>query len=253
MTRMLTPTSLSLLLVLTAPLACEGGDGDDVGETDGASTGTDGEGGDDEGGGGGGDGGGGDGSDDGTDGADDGADEGGDDGPEPEEDHALGRILMAELHQSGSGTATGSVTAAFLPDAEMLGSTCTQTVAGCEISLVAECPTGCGDGEYCGFDEGCNATCLEICDASCGVDEVCYFAAPGQAACRDREDFDAGALTFTGATAPITLLPPYALNDLDTGSPFAPGAQISVSASGAVDAGLAAFDASFTATQLLQG
>lgn len=170
----------------------------------------------------------------------------------PEEDHALGTIVLAERHQSTQPTATGSVTASFIPDAAAAGQGCSELVSGCEVSVVPDCPTGCGDGQYCGFDDGCLSTCLEICDANCGNDEVCYFAAPGQAACRDREDFDAGSLTFTGTTAPITLLPPYALDGLDTGSPFPPGGAVNVAASGAVAAGFDAFSADFTATTLIQ-
>jgi len=254
MTRPDFSSSLVLLALALAP-ACDG-DGGASSETDSADTDTsgpgDGSGGDgtDSGGDGGSDSGGG--GDDGGDGGDDGGDGGDDTGMLPEEDHALGTIVLAERHQSASATATGSVSASFIPDAAAVGQGCSEVVAGCEVSVVPDCPTGCGDGQYCGFDDTCTSSCLDICDASCGNDEVCYFAAPGQAACRDREDFDAGSLTFTGTTAPITLLPPYALDGLDTGSPFPPGGQVAVAASGAVAAGFDAFSADFSATTLIQ-
>lgn len=169
-----------------------------------------------------------------------------------DEPHALGTIVLAEQHGVGAAVATGSVTATFIPDAAISGSACTQAVAGCEISRVPSCAAGCGEGQFCGFDDACASVCVDICDAECGNDEVCYFAAPGQAACRESEDFDAGVLTFSGTTTPITLLPPYVLTDLDTGSPFSPGAMIGVEASGAATAGLAPFDVSFAATNIIQ-
>ncbi len=252
MTRPAFSSSLILLALAFAPACAADGDGESA-DTDAAETDAGGPGGSGPGGSGPGDGGdGGDGGSDGGDGGDDGGDGGDDTGTLPEEDHALGTIVLAESHQSTSATATGSVSASFIPDAAAVGQGCSEIVAGCEVSVVPDCETGCGDGQYCGFDDTCASACLEICDASCGNDEVCYFAAPGQAACRDKEDFDAGSLTFSGTTAPITLLPPYALNGLDTGSPFPPGGQVTVAASGAVAAGFSAFSADFSATTLIQ-
>ena len=174
------------------------------------------------------------------------------DGDDPPEDQAYGVITLAEAHPSGGGTASGSVSAFFLPDSDLHGTACTETVAGCEISVLPDCPAGCGEDQYCGFDGDCESTCQDICDAECEDDEVCYFAAPGQAACREIEDFDAGALAFSGTTTPITLFPPYTSDGFDSGSPFLPGSDVTVSASGATDAGLEAFEASFTATTLLE-
>ena len=174
------------------------------------------------------------------------------DDPPPPADYALGRIVLSEAHTAGGGVANGSVFASFVPDAKMNAGSCTREVAGCEISLIPECLAGCGDGEYCGFDDGCQSACLDYCDAPCDDDEVCYFAAPGQSACRKKETFDAGSLTFSGTTTPITLFPPYVVEGLQTGSPYNPGSEVSVSASGATDAGFEAFDVSFGTTQLIQ-
>ncbi len=179
-----------------------------------------------------------------------GDDEGGDD--EEEVPHALGTITLAESHAATGGVATGFVGATFVPDAALSSGACTETVAGCRISIVPDCPAGCGEGQYCGFSDGCTSACLDICDAACDEDEVCYFAAPGQAACRDIEAFDAGSLTFSGTTTPITLFPPYVASGFDSGAPFVPSGEITVTASGAAGAGFEAFQASFGATTLLQ-
>lgn len=172
---------------------------------------------------------------------------------EPEDvDHALGVISLTEAHATSGGTATGAVSAVFIPDAAAAVTTCSRTVSGCEISMVPSCESGCGDGEYCGFDSACESSCLDFCDAACDEDEECYFAAPGQSACRGREDFDAGSLSFSGTSTPITLFPPYVAEGFETGSPFLPGADITVSAGGATGAGFEGFEASFTATSLLR-
>ncbi|MEM6295180.1 MAG: hypothetical protein AAGA54_28170 [Myxococcota bacterium] len=248
---------MASLLVLALPaVACDLGGGDGSADTDAATDGdtedgdgdgdsgangtatetgvTGGDGGDDDGGG----------NDDGG-GDDTGAD------PPPPADYALGRVVLSESHVEGSGSASGSVSAAFIPDAAIATGTCTEQVAGCEIAVLPDCPAGCGDGEYCGFADGCESACLDICDASCDDDEVCYFAAPGQAACREREDFDAGSLSFSGTTTPITLFPPYVANGFDTGAPYLPSSDVSISASGATGAGFEAFDASFGTTTLM--
>lgn len=172
---------------------------------------------------------------------------------EPDVPHALGTIVLGEVHPAQSGNSTPVVSAVFLPDSAGASSQCSDEVAGCEIMLTPDCgSTGCDTGEYCGFDDGCQASCLAICDAECGDDEVCYFASPGNAACKVREAFDAGALTFVGTTTALTLFPPYSFQGEASGAPFAPGADLAVSASGATAAGFTAFDRAFTATDLLQ-
>jgi hypothetical protein len=240
----------SLLLLALAPLACngEGNPSADSGDTDSPSDDDDDdaeEGGIDEGG-----------IDEG--GIDEGGveeggnEEGGNDEGGVEVEHALGTITLSESHAATGGTASGFVSAAFMPDAAMGLSACSETVAGCTISIVPDCPAGCGESQYCGFSDGCESACLDICDAACGDDEVCYFAAPGQAACRDIEHFDAGSLSFTGTTTPITLFPPYVASGFENGAPFVPGSDVTVSASGAAAAGFDAFEATFGTTTLLQ-
>jgi hypothetical protein len=184
--------------------------------------------------------------------SDTGPDTGTDTDDPPPADHALGTIVLSESHANGGGVASGSVVASFLPDARMLPGTCSNVVAGCEVSVVPDCAAGCGVGEYCGFNDACPAECLDYCDAPCAADEVCYFAAPGQAACREREFFDAGSLVFSGTTTPITLFPPYVVDGLQTGSPFVPASEVSVAASGATRAGFEAFDVTFGTTRLMQ-
>lgn len=184
---------------------------------------------------------------------DDDTGEPGDDTGEPAGPHALGTIVLGESHPADGGNATPIVSAAFMPDADLAASSCTQQVAGCEITVAPDCgDVGCDSGEYCGFDDGCQATCLDICDADCGSGEVCYFPSPGNAACKAIETFDAGALTFGGTTTALTLFPPYTFNGEASGAPFAPGSALSVDASGATAAGFEAFSREFDATDLLQ-
>ncbi|MFY0537440.1 hypothetical protein [Nannocystis pusilla] len=76
--------------------------------------------------------------------------------------------------------------------------------------------------------------------------------APNTPGCKKIESFDAGALTFLGTPIPITLFPPYAFMSDDNASPFAPGGTATVQASGASNAGFAAFEKEFTGTQFIQ-
>ncbi len=167
-------------------------------------------------------------------------------------EHALGMITLSEAHGAEGGAAAGSVTASFIPDARALNPTCGSEVAGCRVATVPDCGGGCGPEAYCGFNDGCASVCLDLCDADCDRDQVCYFPSPGQAACREREDFDAGSLTFSGTTTPITLFPPYTAEAFESGSPFAPGNDVTISASGATGAGFVSFEETFTTTTLMQ-
>ncbi|MCY1062169.1 hypothetical protein [Nannocystis sp. SCPEA4] len=178
---------------------------------------------------------------------------GSDDTGEPAGPHALGVIVLGETHLTTVGTASPSVSASFIPDADT-GATaaCSKTVAGCQIALVPECIGSCGAGEYCGFDDACQSACVPLCDADCGVDEVCYFSSPGVSACKPIESFDAGVLTFFGTPLAITLFPPYVfMSDADS-APFAPGGAAKIQASGATNAGFEAFEREFTGTEFIQ-
>lgn len=167
--------------------------------------------------------------------------------------HALGTIFLGESHPAAGGNSSPAVSASFVPDAGTgAAQGCTESVAGCQLALVPDCGGGCDADEYCGFDDSCEAACLRICDASCGADEVCYFPAPNTPGCKKIESFDAGALTFLGTPIPITLFPPYAFMSDDNASPFAPGGTASVQASGASNAGFAAFEKEFTGTEFIQ-
>lgn len=183
-------------------------------------------------------------------------DGGGDSDPvEPDEEdvpHARGTIVLGESHVLGSGSSTPVVSAGFVPDFDAVAPACTQSVGGCEISQIPDCGDQCGVDEVCTFSDSCQPTCQPICDLACGADEVCYFPIPGSPACKAIESFDAGALTFSGTTVPITLFPPYQFAGDLTGAPFVPGAELSVHASGATDAGFEPFEVSFSATDLLQ-
>jgi hypothetical protein len=174
-----------------------------------------------------------------------------DSGPEPDVPHALGTIVLGETHLATGGTSTPFVTASFVPDAAAVAESCMQQIGECRVLMAPDCGP-CGPSEYCAFDESCTATCQRYCDAPCGTGEVCYFPSPGQTGCKALESFDAGALTFTGTTSPITLFPPYTYTGQTGGAPFTPGAQLEVSASGATGAGFEAFERSFTGTSFVQ-
>jgi len=181
------------------------------------------------------------------------------DGPGQDEDsgddatgHALGTVVLAEAHVAGGGLATGAVQVAFIPDASSVVAACTETIAGCRIARAPQCESGCGEDQYCGFDPTCHSACVDVCDAQCEQGEECYFAAPGLSACRERDVFDAGAVSFSGTTTPITLFPPYVAEPLENGAPFAAGTVVTVEASGATNAGFDAFGESYTTTTFVQ-
>ena len=169
--------------------------------------------------------------------------------------HALGIVALGESHESGGTTSTPFVSASFIPDATTAAS-CTQSIAGCTVPMVATCDgkTGplCGADEVCALDSSCTATCQTPCTVQCAVGEECYFVTPGSQACRTIEAFNAGALAFAGTTTPLTLYPPYTFEPTGSGSLFLAGAQLEVQGSGATGAGFAAFDQKFTATTFLQ-
>lgn len=188
-------------------------------------------------------------------GAADGGDEpaGDDDADEPEVEvpHAHGVIVLGESHAPGGSQPTPVVTATFTPDSEAMPGTCATEVQGCSVAILPDCGGGCGVDELCAFDGACAATCQPICDMACAEGEECYFPVPGSAACRVRETFDAGALTFSGTTVPVSLFPPYQFAGEVTGALAVPDQEVTVSASGATSAGFQAFERSFTTTSPL--
>ncbi len=173
--------------------------------------------------------------------------------PDPEADgpHALGIITLAETHAATGGSATPSLTAVFVPDATGSASRCARALGNCELTLLPACGD-CGPDQACVFDERCEPQCVDLCTMSCGVDEECYFAESGSPTCRTRETFDAGGLTFSGTTTPLTVFPPYQFSGMQSGSLFASGATLGVTAEGATAAGFGPFEESFRATSLMQ-
>jgi hypothetical protein len=174
-------------------------------------------------------------------------------GDPPMGPHAMGSITVLEAHATTGGNATSTVAAGFIPDAATAPPVCTQTVAGCEVMLAPSCNGTCGTKQYCAFDDTCKASCKPICDAMCSDTEECYFPTPTTSACRARQSFDAGTLTLSGTTTPVTLFPPYSFKGIDSGSLFNDGAQLSVTATGAgTGAGYLGFTESFTATHVFR-
>jgi hypothetical protein len=86
-------------------------------------------------------------------------------------------------------------------------------------------------------------TCQIACSLACAADEVCYFPFPDTPACRKVETFDAGRLDFIGTLSPITLYPPYTIPATVPGPLAQPDREITVTASGATQAGFGAFEA----------
>jgi hypothetical protein len=137
---------------------------------------------------------------------------------DPDAPHALGTIVLGESHASGEVSARPIVSVTFVPDAASSKPE-TRNVAGCELL-----PSGSATG-----------------------------APPGGST---KAGFDAGAITISGAisgaTTPITLLPPYAYEGDARGAPFSAGAKLEVQAAGAANAGFERFHETFTATTLVQ-
>jgi hypothetical protein len=173
--------------------------------------------------------------------------------------HALGIIALGESHESGGSTPTPYVSASFIPDSTT-SATCTSTISGCTVPVVATCQgqvaPQCGGGAeaLCTLDASCNAgwTCQAACTEQCGTGEECYVESSGAEACRPIESFNAGALAFAGTTTPLTLYPPYSFTPIGSGSLFLAGAALEVQGSGSTGAGFAAFDEKFTATTFMQ-
>lgn len=178
---------------------------------------------------------------------------GSDSGDPPTGPHALGQITVIEAHATTGGNATSTIVAGFIPDAASSAPVCTMAVAGCEVMLAPDCHGTCGTKQFCTFDQGCSPMCKPICDATCSDTEECYFPTPTSSACRQRQSFDAGTLTLSGTTTPVTLFPPYSFKGIDSGSLYNDGAELAVTATGAgTGAGYLGFTESFTATHVFR-
>lgn len=183
------------------------------------------------------------------------------DDPANQPPHSLGTILLGETHAAGSGTPNPIVSVGFVPDARKARVCKKKLDAACEIVARVKCTdnedsfTGCDDGEACVLDDDCAPKCkaIAVCSKECDEEESCTLDKSGKAVCAKIESFDAGPIAFSGTTTSITMFPPYAYeNKGNTGAPFLAGAEITVQAQGAVDAGFEKFDESFKATTFLQ-
>jgi len=167
---------------------------------------------------------------------------------------AQGTITLGATHTPGSGTVSPSVSVSFIPDTTAVLSACGQQDEGtCVYTQAPDCSSlGCKVGETCGFDDSCNVACKPACTMSCGDGQKCTMGSDGSQSCTAIQTFDAGAIAVSGTNMPIAVYPPYGWKTTDTGSPFAPGADLHVYAAGPTGAGYAKFDMSFKATTLLE-
>lgn len=173
--------------------------------------------------------------------------------------HALGSIVLGESHSLESGVSNPFVGASFMPDAAA-NKRCTKKVGVCEMAETPKCTTGgmqgCGSGESCVFNDDCVAKCVKQCTKSCTGGQSCVFSATAAdesgMECRKVPRFEAGALVFDGTTTSLTMFPPYTSRVEGAGAPFMPKGELRVMASGAKEAGFAAFDEKFRATTLLE-
>jgi len=185
--------------------------------------------------------------------------QGGDNTIDESAPHALGTIRLGETHSLETGASNPVASASFLPDAAA-NKRCTKKIGVCEMAEVPKCTTGgmqgCASGEACVFNDSCVAKCVEQCTKSCSGGQACVFS--GTSAdesgmeCRKVPRFEAGALVFDGTTTSLTMFPPYASRIEGAGAPFIPKSELRVVASGAKEAGFAAFDEKFRATTLLE-
>jgi len=167
--------------------------------------------------------------------------------------HAEGNIILGESHNTTGGNATPIVSVSFVPDTSKAKSCATDLGGACTVIKAPKCATTCASGEACGWGDDCTPTCKRVCTKSCATDEECYFPSEGaDPACRTRESFDSGPVAFAGTSVPITLYPPYKYTGPTTGAPFLEGAEITVQASGAMNAGFPKWEQKISATTFLQ-
>lgn len=182
-------------------------------------------------------------------------------GAEDNTPHALGTIVLGEVHAAGQSESQPLVSVSFVPDAAKIVK-CSETVGGCEVLALPKCSktkssTGCASDEMCTWSDGCQATCKPIpyCETACEDDDVCVVDPASSAhkgICQKQPGFDAGPIAFSGTTSSLTLFPPYAYRADASGAPFLGGSEIHVQAQGAAEAGFEGFDESFTATTFIQ-
>ena len=164
---------------------------------------------------------------------------------------ALGTIVIGETHDPGGANATAIINASFIPNTDDTPASCAMDVGGCQVTVPPVCMVPCVVGEVCQFDDSCTPTCVETCSLACPAGEVCYFPVPGVPACREIETFEAGRLDFVGTEVPVTLFPPYVLPPGYDGTLTNPGGVVTVTASGASDAGFGPFEAMTTVSESL--
>ncbi len=178
------------------------------------------------------------------------SDDGPDSGTEPidlDAPHARGIITLGETSSGVSTAVIPYISATFVPDyVEGSEVRCGADIDGCFVAAVPVCAAPCEIGEACTFNDSCQAACEAPCDLACGAGEQCYFPLPGVPGCRAQETFDAGTLSFEGTTVPVTLYPPYVLPPGVVDPLSVPGAEVTVTASGAAGAGFEGFSASMT-------
>jgi len=167
---------------------------------------------------------------------------------------AQGTVILGATHSPGSSNIVPTVAVSFVPDTSATLTSCGQTQEStCVITQAPDCKNlHCKTGETCGWDDSCNASCKPACTLSCSDGQICAMDSGGNQSCVASQTFDAGPIAVSGTNMPVSVYPPYAWKATDDGSPFSPGAQLHVYASGPTGAGFASFDMSFTATSLLE-
>lgn len=182
---------------------------------------------------------------------DDSGDSGDSTGGPPAGGQALGTIVIGEQHDPGGANATAIINASFIPNTDNQAMDCSMDVGGCAVTVPPVCMVPCLVGEVCQYDDSCTPTCTSTCSLACPAGEICYFPVPGVEACREEETFEAGRLDFVGTEVPVTLYPPYVLPPGYDGTLTNPGGVVTVSASGATEAGFDAFEAMTTVSDSL--
>lgn len=180
--------------------------------------------------------------------------------------HALGFVQLSTTHVALATTSTPSVSAGFIPDSsKVLSQKCGKDLDGCRVLAKPDCggsdagfgDTGCATNEVCMLDESCDSVCQQIpeCVTPCSDDEVCTVVGI-KSKCIAKVEFTAGTVTLSGdgMSKTVILRPPYApkTTSATDESPFVPGQQIAITATGASDVGIEKFNDTFTATTFIE-
>ncbi len=179
--------------------------------------------------------------------------------------HALGFVQLSTTHVALAATSTPSVSAGFIADStKAISQKCGKELDGCRILAKPDCggsdagfgDTGCATNEVCTLDESCDSVCQQIpqCVTPCTEDEVCTVVGI-KSKCIVKVEFTAGTVTLSGdgMSKTVILRPPYAPKTSATDeSPFVPGQQIAITATGASDVGIEKFNDTFTATTFIE-